>query len=50
MPAPQGTPDSIYKLMNRCWDASPQTRINFSELHTKLKELVEKPPRGETWS
>lgn len=50
MPAPQGTPDSIYELMKRCWDGNPQTRINFHELHSRLKDIVEKPARGENWS
>ncbi|WAR29504.1 FER-like protein, partial [Mya arenaria] len=50
MPAPQNTPDSVYQLMLRCWDANPATRISFHDLHTQLKGLVDSPPKGESWS
>ncbi|KAG9266422.1 inactive tyrosine-protein kinase 7a [Astyanax mexicanus] len=36
---PQGCPSRIYKLMLRCWAASPKDRVSFSDIVTTLSEL-----------
>ncbi|KAH3811302.1 hypothetical protein DPMN_139929 [Dreissena polymorpha] len=50
MPAPENTPESIYKLMLRCWDAKSLTRITFKEMCTALTHLIDNPPKEEHWS
>ncbi|KAJ8017249.1 hypothetical protein DPEC_G00015840 [Dallia pectoralis] len=39
MPAPEKCPDSIYKLMLRCWSDSPADRPDFKELRHKLENV-----------
>ncbi|TRZ01114.1 hypothetical protein DNTS_007840 [Danionella cerebrum] len=36
---PQGCPSRIFKLMMRCWAASPKDRLSFSEICSALGEL-----------
>uniref|UniRef100_A0AAR2JT67 Protein tyrosine kinase 7a n=1 Tax=Pygocentrus nattereri TaxID=42514 RepID=A0AAR2JT67_PYGNA len=36
---PQGCPSRVYKLMLRCWAASPKDRASFSDIVTALSEL-----------
>ncbi|XP_051979537.1 inactive tyrosine-protein kinase 7-like [Xyrauchen texanus] len=36
---PQGCPSRVFKLMVRCWTASPKDRLPFSEIVTVLSEL-----------
>lgn len=36
LPHPEGCPSKLYKLMQRCWAASPKERPSFSELATAL--------------
>ena len=50
MPAPSNTPESVYKIMLKCWDYNPQSRITFKDLHKQLKSLAEKPPKDENWN
>uniref|UniRef100_A0AAY4DME1 Inactive tyrosine-protein kinase 7 n=1 Tax=Denticeps clupeoides TaxID=299321 RepID=A0AAY4DME1_9TELE len=39
MSPPQGCPSRVYKLMVRCWAASPKDRVSFSEIVSTLSEL-----------
>jgi tyrosine-protein kinase Fer len=32
MPAPEGTPDEVYRLMRRCWEYEPERRPHFDEI------------------
>ena len=50
MPAPTNTPESVYKIMLKCWEYNPTTRITFKDLHKQLKSLADKPPRDENWN
>lgn len=36
---PQGCPSRVFKLMVRCWAASPKDRLSFSDITTALSEL-----------
>ncbi len=36
MPAPEGTPDEMYKLMLRCWQYEPEDRPHFPEIHSSI--------------
>ncbi|KAH3824265.1 tyrosine-protein kinase Fer-like [Dreissena polymorpha] len=47
MPTPQNTPQGIHKLMQRCWDANPLTRISFKEMYTCLETVVGSPSQNE---
>jgi len=42
MPAPHGTPDSIYKLMLKCWEYEPDNRVDFVVVHKELQLIVRK--------
>ncbi|XP_052219172.1 tyrosine-protein kinase Fer-like isoform X2 [Dreissena polymorpha] len=50
MPAPENTPNSIYQLMLRCWDAKPLTRITFQEICSALTHLMDNPQKEDHWS
>lgn len=39
MPAPDGTPDQMYCLMNRCWEYNPEKRPHFDEIFTVVDTL-----------
>ncbi|GLV31114.1 FER tyrosine kinase [Carabus blaptoides fortunei] len=39
MPAPEGTPDQMYCLMNRCWEYNPEKRPHFDEIFTVVDTL-----------
>ncbi|XP_037077411.1 tyrosine-protein kinase Fer-like isoform X3 [Pollicipes pollicipes] len=39
MPAPDGTPDAMYKLMLRCWEYQPENRPHFAEIFTQVNGL-----------
>uniref|UniRef100_A0A9J7XEE5 Protein tyrosine kinase 7a n=2 Tax=Cyprinus carpio TaxID=7962 RepID=A0A9J7XEE5_CYPCA len=36
---PQGCPSRVFKLMVRCWAASPKDRLSFSDICTALSDL-----------
>ena len=36
MPAPEGTPEEMYKLMLRCWQYEPEDRPHFPEIHSSV--------------
>ncbi|XP_003217573.2 inactive tyrosine-protein kinase 7 isoform X1 [Anolis carolinensis] len=38
LPHPEGCPSKLYKLMQRCWSASPKDRPSFSEIANMLGE------------
>lgn len=39
MPAPEGTPEEIYRLMLRCWDYEPEKRPHFEQIYTVVETL-----------
>lgn len=39
MPAPDGTPDEMYKLMLRCWEYQPESRPHFDEIYNAVDNL-----------
>ena len=39
MPAPEGTPDEMYKLMLKCWNYEAEARPHFKEIHSKIDIL-----------
>lgn len=39
MPAPDGTPEEIYRLMLRCWDYEPEKRPHFDQIYTVVETL-----------
>ncbi|XP_028046995.1 tyrosine-protein kinase Fer isoform X2 [Monomorium pharaonis] len=39
MPAPDGTPEEIYRLMLRCWDYDPEKRPHFDQIYTVVETL-----------
>ncbi|XP_024886008.1 tyrosine-protein kinase Fer isoform X2 [Temnothorax curvispinosus] len=39
MPAPDGTPEEIYRLMLRCWDYEPEKRPHFEQIYTVVETL-----------
>ncbi len=36
---PQGCPSRVFKLMVRCWAASPKDRLSFSDIAAALSDL-----------
>ena len=40
LPAPSGTPPSIYGLMRQCWEYNPQGRPRFPEIETSLRGIT----------
>ncbi|CAH0559325.1 unnamed protein product [Brassicogethes aeneus] len=39
MPAPDNTPDEMYRLMVRCWEYKPEVRPNFEQIYTVVDTL-----------
>ena len=39
LPAPEGTPDEIYRLMLRCWEYEPEKRPHFDQIYTVVETL-----------
>ncbi|XP_017757149.1 PREDICTED: tyrosine-protein kinase Fer isoform X1 [Eufriesea mexicana] len=39
MPAPENTPDEIYRLMLRCWEYEPDKRPHFDQIYTVVETL-----------
>lgn len=39
MPAPDGTPEEIYRLMLRCWEYEPEKRPHFDQIYTVVETL-----------
>jgi len=39
MPAPDSTPDEMYKLMLKCWEYEPEDRPHFPEIHASIDLL-----------
>lgn len=39
MPAPNGTPDEMYRLMLRCWEYEPEKRPHFDQIYTVVETL-----------
>ncbi|XP_076252921.1 tyrosine-protein kinase Fer isoform X1 [Rhynchophorus ferrugineus] len=39
MPAPENTPDEMYRLMLRCWEYKPENRPNFEQVYTVVETL-----------
>ncbi|KAL0106639.1 hypothetical protein PUN28_015294 [Cardiocondyla obscurior] len=39
MPAPDGTPEEMYRLMLRCWDYEPEKRPHFEQIYTVVETL-----------
>lgn len=39
MPAPDGCPDEIYRLMLRCWEYEPENRPHFDKIYTIIDNL-----------
>ncbi|XP_003244865.1 tyrosine-protein kinase Fer isoform X3 [Acyrthosiphon pisum] len=40
MPAPEGTPDEIYRLMLQCWQYQPENRPHFDRIYATVESLV----------
>lgn len=40
MPAPDGTPDEVYRLMRRCWEYEPERRPHFDEICRMLDAMM----------
>ncbi|XP_051156812.1 tyrosine-protein kinase Fer isoform X1 [Leptopilina boulardi] len=39
MPAPEGTPDEVYRLMSRCWEYDPENRPHFDQIFSIVETL-----------
>lgn len=39
MPAPEGTPDEMYRLMLRCWEYEPENRPHFDQIFVVVDTL-----------
>ncbi len=46
---PQGSPSRIFKLMVRCWAASPKDRLSFSDICAALSDLPSESKVWEKW-
>lgn len=40
MPAPDGTPEDIYRLMLQCWQYQPENRPHFDKIYATMESLV----------
>ncbi|XP_022097389.1 tyrosine-protein kinase CSK-like isoform X2 [Acanthaster planci] len=40
MTAPESCPDSIYKIMQQCWDIDPRKRPSFEYIHSQLSGMM----------
>ena len=38
LPCPPKTPQTVYKLMTKCWQYEPENRPHFSEIKRELEE------------
>ena len=38
LPCPEGTPDSMYEMMKKCWHKDPQSRPTFEFLHSYMDD------------
>ncbi|XP_014044951.2 tyrosine-protein kinase JAK1 isoform X2 [Salmo salar] len=47
LPCPPHCPDAVYSLMRRCWESSPENRIQFKDLITELKLLLDERHGGD---
>jgi serine/threonine protein kinase len=45
LPKPDGCPDTVYDVMKRCWEASPQGRPTFTELRRLLAAAAPPGPQ-----
>ena len=41
MPAPEGTPEEIYRLMSRCWEYDPENRPHFDQIYSIVETLAQ---------
>ncbi|KAF5305505.1 hypothetical protein FQA39_LY01596 [Lamprigera yunnana] len=41
MPAPENTPDEMYRLILRCWEYQPENRPNFEQIFTVVDTLCQ---------
>ncbi|XP_015113132.1 tyrosine-protein kinase Fer isoform X2 [Diachasma alloeum] len=41
LPAPDNTPDEVYKLMLRCWDYEPDKRPHFEQIYNIINALCQ---------
>ncbi len=39
MKPPEGTPDSVYAVMDKCWEMKAKDRITFQQLEKDVSEL-----------
>jgi tyrosine-protein kinase Fer len=39
MPAPEGTPDEMYRLMLMCWEYDPEKRPHFDHIYVVVDTL-----------
>lgn len=46
LPAPDGTPEEVYRLMLRCWEYEPEKRPHFDQIYTIVETfcLAFNPP------
>ncbi|XP_060890941.1 tyrosine-protein kinase JAK1 [Labrus mixtus] len=42
LPRPDGCPETVYELMRKCWEQTPEQRITFERLIKELKNLLQK--------
>ncbi|KAK6302348.1 hypothetical protein J4Q44_G00267030 [Coregonus suidteri] len=47
LPCPPRCPDAVYSLMRRCWESSPENRIQFKGLITELELLLNEMHGGD---
>uniref|UniRef100_A0A8C7S3E1 Tyrosine-protein kinase n=1 Tax=Oncorhynchus mykiss TaxID=8022 RepID=A0A8C7S3E1_ONCMY len=47
LPCPPHCPDAVYSLMRRCWESSPENRIQFKDLITELELLQDERHGGD---
>uniref|UniRef100_A0A674DY64 non-specific protein-tyrosine kinase n=1 Tax=Salmo trutta TaxID=8032 RepID=A0A674DY64_SALTR len=47
LPCPPHCPDAVYSLMRRCWESSPENRIQFKDLITELELLLDEKHGGD---
>ncbi|XP_050539411.1 tyrosine-protein kinase Fer isoform X2 [Daktulosphaira vitifoliae] len=40
MPAPEGTPEEVYRLMLQCWQYQPENRPHFDRIHATMESMV----------
>lgn len=40
MPAPDNTPQEMYRLMLKCWSYEPELRPHFDDIFTSVDALI----------